>query len=75
MDSACYIGHCAFSEGDSVVPKTWAQTLGPVVFQSEHEKGGHFAACERPEAIVGDLRKMFGKSGPCYGVIPGKSGY
>lgn len=57
------------------MPKTWAQTLGQVDFQSEHEKGGHFAAWERPEAIVGDLREMFGKNGPCYGVIPGKSGY
>lgn len=69
------LGVAHFPREITVVPKTWAQTLGPVVFQSEHEKGGHFAAWERPEAIVEDLRKMFGKGGPCYGVIPGKSGY
>lgn len=64
-----------FQREITVVPKTWAQTLGPVVFQSEHEKGGHVAAWERPEAIVGDLRKMFGRDRPYYGVIKEKSGY
>ena len=49
--------------------------LGKMVFQSEHETGGHFAAYERPELLAGDLRKMFGKGGPAYGVVSGKSGY
>ena len=29
------------------LPRTWSRTLGPVVFESEHDKGGHFAATER----------------------------
>ncbi|KAH9163038.1 alpha/beta-hydrolase [Lactarius sanguifluus] len=45
-----------------------------VVFESEHEVGGHFAAYEQPEALVSDLRKMFGKSGPAGGVVPGCTG-
>ena len=45
------------------------------MFESEHESGGHFAAHEKPEALVGDLRKMFGKGGPAYGVVSGKNGY
>ncbi|EXK78424.1 hypothetical protein FOQG_16889 [Fusarium oxysporum f. sp. raphani 54005] len=45
-----------------LLPKLWNQTLGPVVFQEEHERGGHFAAWEQPGAIVGDLRLMFGDS-------------
>ena len=49
--------------------------LGKVVFESEHETGGHFAAHEVPEAFVGDLREMYGKKGPAYGVVPGKDGY
>jgi len=57
------------------VPKTWGRTLGPVVFESEYDSGGHFAAHERPEAIVDDLRKMFGKKGGAYGVVKGKDGY
>jgi hypothetical protein len=46
-----------------------------LVFESEHDSGGHFAAHEKPEELVGDLRKMFGKSGPAFGVVPGKVGY
>ncbi|KAJ8496962.1 hypothetical protein ONZ51_g790 [Trametes cubensis] len=57
------------------LPKSWAHTLGKVVFQSEHDKGGHFAAFEVPERLAGDMRKMYGKGGPAYGVVPGKNGY
>ncbi|KAI0366947.1 alpha/beta-hydrolase [Pilatotrama ljubarskyi] len=57
------------------LPKPWAHTLGKVVLQSVHEKGGHFAAHEQPGALAGDLRKMFGKGGPAYGVVSGKDGY
>ena len=49
--------------------------LGPLVRESVHDKGGHFAAHERPDVIVADLQKMFGKDGPCYSIVPGKSGY
>ena len=49
--------------------------LGKVVFESEHEKGGHFAAFERPEDLASDLRKMYGKGGPAHGVVQGKNGY
>ncbi|KAI0027366.1 Alpha/Beta hydrolase protein [Vararia minispora EC-137] len=56
-------------------PKTWCRTLGKVVFESEHEGGGHFAAHERPEKLAGDLRRMFGKKGPAFGVVEGHSGY
>lgn len=56
-------------------PLTWIQTIGNVVFQSSHERGGHFAAHERPDDLADDLRKMFGKGGAAYGVVPGKDGY
>ena len=46
-----------------------------LVFRSQHESGGHFAAYEKPQELVGDLRKMFGKGGPAFGVVPGKVGY
>ncbi|OGE47555.1 hypothetical protein PENARI_c041G05642 [Penicillium arizonense] len=59
----------------SVVPSTWAAGLGPVVRQSEHADGGHFAAWEVPETIVQDLRAMFNKDGPCYQVVLGHGGY
>ena len=53
----------------------WLQALGNLVFESEHEHGGHFAAYERPDLLAGDLRKMFGKGGPAFGVVPGREGY
>jgi hypothetical protein len=46
-----------------------------VVFESEHDTGGHFAAYEVPEALVDDIRKMFGKSGPAASVVSGCPGY
>lgn len=54
---------------------SWSKTIGNVVFESEHESGGHFAAHEKPVDLVSDLRKMFGKGGPAYGVVSGKNGY
>ncbi|KAJ6179688.1 hypothetical protein N7519_010149 [Penicillium mononematosum] len=59
----------------SIIPCSWAAGLGPVVQQKEHSRGGHFAAWEVPDSIVQDLRAMFSKNGPCYGIISGKDGY
>ncbi|EJF59504.1 epoxide hydrolase [Dichomitus squalens LYAD-421 SS1] len=56
-------------------PKYWSHTIGKLVFESEHDAGGHFAAFEVPDKLAGDLRKMYGKGGPAHGVVPGKSGY
>ena len=63
------LGLAYFPQELSVVPKTWGRTLGPVVFESEYERGGHFAAWERPDAVAGDLRRMFGKGGGAEGVV------
>jgi len=46
-----------------------------IVFESHHKSGGHFAATERPEELVQDVRKMFAKGGPAFAIVPGKSGY
>ena len=46
-----------------------------VVFESEHDVGGHFAAYEQPGALVDDLRRMFGKGGPAAGVVPRHDGF
>lgn len=62
------LGIAHFPKELHVVPHTWAATLGPVVQQVDYTKGGHFAAWEVPEAIAGDLWRMFGKGGPCEGI-------
>ncbi|EPQ54694.1 alpha/beta-hydrolase [Gloeophyllum trabeum ATCC 11539] len=66
----------AYFPGEPVVtPKSWMHTVGEVKFCTEHPSGGHFAAYEQPEELVTALRKMFGKGGPAFGVVPGKTGY
>lgn len=60
------LGLCHSPRELTVVPHSWGRTLGPVVFESQKTKGGHFAAHEIPGEIVADLRAMFGKGGPCY---------
>lgn len=58
-----------------VAPKTWGRTLGPVVFEAEHESGGHFGAWEKPDLLAADLRRMFGRGGGAFGVVEGRNGY
>ncbi|KAJ5578807.1 Alpha/Beta hydrolase protein [Penicillium hispanicum] len=66
------MGIARFARDLILLPKPWNQTLGPIVYESEHQKGGHFAAWECPEEIVRDLRAMFGKGGPLSGCVDGK---
>ncbi|KEY64519.1 hypothetical protein S7711_03586 [Stachybotrys chartarum IBT 7711] len=54
-------GVARFANDIVSLPKLWNETLGPVVFSSEHQTGGHFAAWERPDAIIADLQAMFAK--------------
>ncbi|RAL10974.1 epoxide hydrolase family protein [Aspergillus homomorphus CBS 101889] len=37
------------------VPRAWVETTGNLVFWKEHDKGGHFAALERPTVLLDDL--------------------
>jgi len=46
-----------------------------LVFEAEHDSGGHFASYEKPVELVRDLRRMFRKEGPAFGVVPHNSGY
>lgn len=47
----------------------WARTTGNVQFYRRHDSGGHFAAWEKPEELVRDLRDFFGPKGTAAGVI------
>lgn len=69
------LGLAYFPRELTVVPKTWGRTMGPVVFESYNESGGHFAAWEKPELIAKDLKRMFGRQGGAYGVVKGRNGY
>lgn len=69
------LGFSHFPMDLSVLPSTWVRTLGAVVFERDHEDGGHFASWERPDEIVQDLRDMFGKGGGAFGCVEGATGY
>ena len=69
------LGVSHFPQELTVIPKTWARTMGPVVFQAFHDKGGHFAAHEQPEALVDDLRRMFGRGGGAEGIVKDRGGF
>ncbi|VDB86669.1 unnamed protein product [Peniophora sp. CBMAI 1063] len=70
------IGISVFAGEPTTPPESWISPYGDRVVQSvRHERGGHFAAYEVPELLVGDLRKMFGKGGPAYRVVEGNDGY
>ncbi|KAF4427460.1 putative epoxide hydrolase, partial [Fusarium austroafricanum] len=57
------LGISRFSNDLVLLPKLWNHTLGPIVYEADYERGGHFAAWEQPGAIVADLRLMFSASG------------
>ncbi|EPQ54695.1 alpha/beta-hydrolase [Gloeophyllum trabeum ATCC 11539] len=73
--SAVPMGVSYFPAELFLAPISWMKATGQLVFTAHHESGGHFAAHEKPEVLVDDLRKMFGKGGPAHGVVPGKTGY
>ena len=54
------IGQSHFPNDIHVLPSSWTRMIGHVVFEKDHDSGGHFAAYERPEELVADLRAMFG---------------
>lgn len=42
-------------------PKSWRHTMGPIVYQEEFDRGGHFSGYERPDAVAKGLSEMFGQ--------------
>lgn len=50
----------AFPDELYQAPKSWAEKAYPnLLHYKKHDKGGHFAAWEQPELLVGDLREGF----------------
>jgi pimeloyl-ACP methyl ester carboxylesterase len=40
-------------------PRAWVDRLYNVAHWTRFEKGGHFAAMEEPDLLVGDVREAF----------------
>jgi pimeloyl-ACP methyl ester carboxylesterase len=50
----------AFPDEVIQVPRNWVEKSYPnMVYYKKHDKGGHFAAWEQPELLVGDIREGF----------------
>lgn len=63
------VGLAHFPKDVIVLPTVWSRQMGNIVYEKLHDRGGHFAAFENPEAIVADLRAMFGKKGGARDVL------
>lgn len=62
------LGIADFPKEVAAAPKSWRKGLGPIVEDVEFERGGHFAAWERPGDVAGCLVRMFGRGGGSEGV-------
>ncbi|MFS8047540.1 epoxide hydrolase family protein [Rhizobium sp. BR 314] len=50
----------AFPDEIYTAPESWSRKAFPnLIFYKRHEKGGHFAAWEQPQALVEDIRDSF----------------
>ena len=48
-------GFSFFPKELAPIPGAWAAKTGELCFYRQHEAGGHFAAVEKPEVLLGDL--------------------
>ncbi|CAK5270377.1 unnamed protein product [Mycena citricolor] len=69
------LGMSHFPAELAIFPVSWTEVSGNVVYRKIHNHGGHFAAYEAPESLLGDLHAMFKKGGPAFDVVKGHSGY
>ncbi|KAF8869907.1 Alpha/Beta hydrolase protein [Infundibulicybe gibba] len=68
------LGFSYFPKELVIPPRKWIRDP-TLVFEADHDSGGHFAAYEKPKLLVDDLRKMFGKGSRTFGVVANKNGY
>ncbi|KAI9725039.1 MAG: hypothetical protein M1812_000315 [Candelaria pacifica] len=59
--SSTPMGISAFKGEGSRYPPMWGKCVQNLRWVRRHDGGGRFAAWERPEALVGDLRDYFGE--------------
>ncbi|KAK5459550.1 hypothetical protein LTS15_003679 [Exophiala xenobiotica] len=49
------LGYSWFPKEINPIPRAWIETTGNLVFYRQHDKGGHFAALERPNDLWADV--------------------
>jgi len=56
------LGYSLFPNELFPVPGSWAGTIANLVHYKRHEKGGHFAALERPQELLEDVEEWIPKA-------------
>jgi microsomal epoxide hydrolase len=52
------LGFSWFPKEIAPVPKAWVEATGNLVWFRQHDRGGHFAALERPGVLLGDFEEF-----------------
>ncbi|KAK3399499.1 Alpha/Beta hydrolase protein [Sordaria brevicollis] len=67
-------GYSAFPVEIGTLPEQWGRKLfgERMVYYRTHERGGHFAALQEPEAFLEDLEGFLGVVAPMVGIVKGK---
>ncbi|KAF4335453.1 microsomal epoxide hydrolase [Fusarium beomiforme] len=52
------LGYSWFPYELAPIPVSWVRTTGNLVFSRKHERGGHFAALERPDVLLKDFEEF-----------------
>lgn len=68
------LGMAHFANDMALLPRLWNKLMGPVVYESAYEISGRVAARERPDAVVSDLRVIFGRGSNMCGCVSQKNG-
>jgi microsomal epoxide hydrolase len=55
------MGYSWFPKELAPIPRSWVAETGNLVFYHQHEKGGHFAAMERPDVLLADIEAFIGQ--------------
>ncbi|KAF2801503.1 alpha/beta-hydrolase [Mytilinidion resinicola] len=55
------VGFSWFPKEVAPVPRAWVESTGRVVWWRAHDRGGHFAALERPGVVWGDVEGFVGE--------------
>ncbi|KAH6663508.1 Alpha/Beta hydrolase protein [Halenospora varia] len=56
------LGVSTFPKDGYKTPASWLQRHGNLSFESDNNKGGHFAAYEVPNLLINDMRKFWGNN-------------
>ncbi|KAH6695604.1 Alpha/Beta hydrolase protein [Plectosphaerella plurivora] len=61
------VGGSLFPNELWLYPREWLEETCNIKYWKQHQKGGHFIAWERPDALAADVAEFYAKDGPVFG--------